>query len=125
MKSIHSKGYFSEVLCEWLFFFVIILVMLNIINGIIVDTFQEQREKNNIRNDAKLNRCFICHHERQYIEKNGFNSSVHMYNNHSYRNYFDYLISIQKQNKLDLNSLDFEIWKKMEMEKTDFFPKNL
>ena len=125
MKSINTKGYFSEFLIEWLFFFVIILVMLNIINGIIVDTFQEQREKNNIRNDAKLNRCFICHHERQYIEKNGFNSSVHMYNNHSYRNYFDYLISIQKQNKLDLNSLDFEIWKKMEMEKTDFFPKNL
>ena len=125
MKSIHSKGYFSEVLCEWLFFFVIILVMLNIINGIIVDTFQEQREKNNIRNDAKLNRCFICHHDRQYIEKNGFNSSIHMYNKHSYRNYFDYLISIQKQNKLDLNSLDFVIWQKMENEKTDFFPKNL
>ncbi len=125
MKSIHSKGYFTEFLIEWLFFFVIILVMLNIINGIIVDTFQEQREKNNIRNDAKLNRCFICHHERQYIEKNGYNSSIHMYEKHSYRNYFDYLITIQKQNKLDLNSLDFVIWKKMEQEKTDFFPKNL
>ena len=125
MKSINSPGYFTEFLIEWLFYFLIILVMLNIINGIIVDTFQEQREKNNIRNDAKINRCFICHHDRQYIEKNGINSSFHMKVVHSYKSYFDYLISIQKQNKLDLNSLDYEIWKKMENEKTDFFPKNL
>ena len=125
MKSINSPGYFTEFLIEWLFYFLIILVMLNIINGIIVDTFQEQREKNNIRNDAKINRCFICHHDRQYIEKHGINSSFHMKVVHSYKSYFDYLISIQKQNKLDLNSLDYEIWKKMENEKTDFFPKNL
>ncbi len=60
MKSITEPGYFTEFGIEWMFYFSIILIMLNIVNGIIVDTFQEQREKTNNRNDSKKNICYIC-----------------------------------------------------------------
>ena len=124
MKSIADKGYFSELTIEWIFYFTIILVMLNIINGIIVDTFQEQREEQNERNDAQLNKCYICNVERQTVEKEGDNFKYHNEVKHSYINYFQYLLSIRKTNAQDLNSLDFSICDKIEKERTDFFPKS-
>ena len=124
MKSIRDKGYFSEFTIEWIFYFTIILVMLNIINGIIVDTFQEQREEQNERNDAQLNKCYICNVERQVVEKEGDNFKYHNEVKHSYINYFQYLLSIRKNNAQDLNSLDFSISDKIEKERTDFFPKS-
>ena len=124
MKSIKDKGYFSEFTIEWIFYFTIILVMLNIINGIIVDTFQEQREEQNERNDAQLNKCYICNVERQTVEKEGDNFKYHNEVKHSYINYFQYLLSIRKTNAQDLNSLDFSISDKIEKERTDFFPKS-
>ena len=124
MKSIRDKGYFSEFTIEWIFYFTIILVMLNIINGIIVDTFQEQREQQNERNDAQLNKCYICNVERQTVEKEGDNFTYHNEVKHSYINYFQYLLSIRKTNAQDLNSLDFSISDKIDKERTDFFPKS-
>ena len=124
MKSINEKGYFNEFTIEWIFYFTIILVMLNIINGIIVDTFQEQREQQNERNDAQLNKCYICNVERQTVEKEGDNFTYHNEVKHSYINYFQYLLSIRKTNAQDLNSLDFSISDKIEKERTDFFPKS-
>jgi inositol 1,4,5-triphosphate receptor type 1/inositol 1,4,5-triphosphate receptor type 3 len=98
--------------------------MLNIINGIIVDTFQEQREQQNERNDAQLNKCYICNVERQTVEKEGDNFTYHNEVKHSYINYFQYLLSIRKTNAQDLNSLDFSISDKIDKERTDFFPKS-
>lgn len=67
MKTTNDTGYFSEFGIEWMFYFSIILIMLNIVNGIIVDTFQEKREKANTRNDSKKNICYICNTNRSYF----------------------------------------------------------
>ena len=122
MKSITDPGYFNEFFIEWLFYFSIILVMLNVINSIIVDTFQEQREKANNRNDSKENVCYICNTNRTYFEKNGIDYDHHIEVTHSLQNYFQYCLTILKTSKQDLNSLDYSILEQIQNNQTGFFP---
>ena len=122
MKSITEPGYFTEFGIEWMFYFSIILIMLNIVNGIIVDTFQEQREKTNNRNDYKKNVCYICNTKRTYFERNSLDYELHINVEHSLINYFQYMLTILKTDKQNLNSLDYQILDQILNNQTGFFP---
>lgn len=96
--------------------------MLNIINGIIVDTFQELREKNNVRDDKRVNECFICSLNRGKFEIKGVSYENHVDNQHNVLNYFVYLSKIDFTDEHDLNSLDFQVFNAFKSQKIDFFP---
>jgi inositol 1,4,5-triphosphate receptor type 1 len=98
------------------------LIILNIINGIIVDTFQALREQNNKKDDILNNFCYICSLERAEIEIKGINYEKHIMKDHFISNYLHYLIKIQGTDEHDLNSLDSEVLKAIKEFKTDFFP---
>lgn len=121
-KSITNKSYWSQFFFDWLFFFTIILVMLNIINGIIVDTFQALREQNNEKEEVRENVCYICSIKRSKFEVKGLNFSDHQTYEHNILNYFHYIIKIQKTDEHDLNSMDFQVLNFIRDSRTDFFP---
>ena len=122
IKKVYDKGYWIEFLFDWLFYFTIILTMLNIINGIIVDTFQELREKNNEREYKRENECFICSLNIGKFEIKGVSFVNHLENQHNVLNYFNYLSKVKMTNAHDLNSLDFQVLNSFNAQKTDFFP---
>lgn len=96
--------------------------MLNIINGIIVDTFQELREKNNERDDKLNNECFICSLNRSNFEIKGISYDSHVENTHNIVNYYVYLSKVLLTNEHDLNSLDYQVLAAYNETKIDFFP---
>jgi len=96
--------------------------MLNIINGIIVDTFQALREQNNEKEDVRENVCYICSIKRAKFEVKGFNFSEHQELDHNILNYFHYIIKIQKTDEHDLNSMDYQVLMFIKEMRTDFFP---
>jgi hypothetical protein len=122
IKGFNQKGYWSEFIFDWIFYFSIILIMINIINGIIVDTFQALREANNERDDVRENVCFICSLNRAKFEIKGINFENHRIKEHNILNYFEYLIKIKMTDEHDLNSLDFEVLNAVIEQRTDFFP---
>lgn len=122
MKVISEPGYFTDFFIEWLFYFSVILILLNVINGIIVDTFQEQREKANEKSDAKANLCYICNTNRSYFERNGQDYDYHIKEEHSIKNYFEYLLTLLKSEEQDLNSIDSSILKQLLDSQTHYFP---
>ena len=63
-----QSGFYGEFIYSWIFYFLIILIILNIVNGIIVDTFQEIRENNEAYNTEILNTCYICQLKSTYFE---------------------------------------------------------
>ena len=55
MKIEEQPGFYTEFFYSWIFYFLIILIILNIVSGIIVDTFQEIREnKNSLYEEKKI-----------------------------------------------------------------------
>lgn len=125
VKSFNSPLYWSEFLFEWVFYFTIMLVMLNIINGIIVDTFQGQREESNELKRLKENSCLICSIQRGRFEAKGIDYSYHIETEHNIHNYFDYFLKIQNVKTLqEMSFIDHYVLGKLNQKLTDFFPSH-
>jgi hypothetical protein len=122
IKKIDQPKYWPEFIFDWIFYFSIILIMLNIINGIIVDTFQALREYNNYVDYVRNNVCYICSIDKNKFEMHGVDFSKHLINEHNILNYFHYIIKIMRTEEQNLNSLDSEVLKSIKIESTEFFP---
>ena len=124
IKKLGQKGYLIELFLEWVLFFVVMLVLLNIISGVIVDTFQELREKSVEENETKLNICYICSLHRTLFEKRGIDFEYHKDHEHNIMNYFSYIYKIEMTDESELNSLDYQVCQSIKNKRTDFFPIN-
>ena len=51
------------------FFMIVVVILLNILFGIIVDTFKSIREKQQSDNADTLDKCFICGLPRQTFDR--------------------------------------------------------
>ena len=98
--------------------------MLNIINGIIVDTFQALREEANAQYETKMNVCFICSLNRSVFERRGIDFDFHKEIEHNCLSYFHYLYKILQTDEQELNSLDYQVLLSYRQARTDFFPVN-
>ncbi len=123
-KKITDEQYFSEFIFEWFFYFSIILILLNVINSIIVDTFQALREEANAQYETKMNICFICSLNRNVFDRKGIDFDYHKEHEHNILNYFHYLYKIIKSDEQELNSLDYQVLLSYRQTRTDFFPVN-
>ena len=67
----NSDHYFFRLIFDLTFFIFVIICLLNIIFGIIIDTFADLRDKRNDFNKLKTSKCFICEQEKFKIESLG------------------------------------------------------
>jgi hypothetical protein len=95
--------------------------MLNIINGIIVDTFQSLREENNKKQEIRKQLCYICSINRAKFETNGVVYKHHLNREHNIIAYLQYIYYITKKtDAMKLQELD--VLKKLEEGLISFFP---
>jgi hypothetical protein len=109
---------------QWIFYFSIVLIMLNVINGIIVDTFQDLREKNTLRNNIRNNECYICAINKIEFQINSLDFEAHKKEEHNLHNFIYYLIKISEMDEQDLNSVDYQSLLCCIKKQTSFFPMN-
>ena len=50
----------ARVIYDLLFFFVVIIIVLNLIFGVIIDTFADLRSEKQQKEEILKNTCFIC-----------------------------------------------------------------
>ena len=58
--SIHEPFFTARVVYDMLFFFIVIIIVLNLIFGVIIDTFADLRAEKQQKEDILKNSCFIC-----------------------------------------------------------------
>eukprot|EP00340_Litonotus_pictus_P001322 CAMPEP_0170524604 /NCGR_PEP_ID=MMETSP0209-20121228/10085_1 /TAXON_ID=665100 ORGANISM="Litonotus pictus, Strain P1" /NCGR_SAMPLE_ID=MMETSP0209 /ASSEMBLY_ACC=CAM_ASM_000301 /LENGTH=1140 /DNA_ID=CAMNT_0010813413 /DNA_START=862 /DNA_END=4284 /DNA_ORIENTATION=- len=122
IKDIKEPGYFGEFLLTWTFYFILILIMISIINGIIVDAFQELRKNQNTEEEIRENNCFICDLDSTTLEVNGEKFDNHINDTHSMGKYLNYLIHVLTTPELDLNAVESYVFNKLKISDTSFFP---
>ena len=105
------------------FFLLVITILLNVIFGIIIDTFAELREKSSMQLDDMKNVCYICGLNRQTLDRDteeGF--EIHNSEDHEVWNYVYFLIHLQIKDKSDMNGVETYIKDKFENQETSWFP---
>lgn len=93
------------------------------INGIVVDTFQDLQQKETEQIELKYNSCFICCNKRSEFETNGIRFESHVKYEHNIHDYYQYIYKIYAViNPDEFSSCEKEIYEKIKSGLTDFFP---
>lgn len=74
--------YYFRLIYDLSFFIIICIILLNIVFGIIIDTFSTMRKENDELKDEINNKCFICELEKSVFDKQG-GYDTHILENHN------------------------------------------
>ena len=120
--AIKVADYSHRVLFDMLFFIIIIVILLNIVFGIIVDTFGQLRdERTEIENDIN-NVCFVCGEERSLIDMHGEGWEDHIIAVHSPFAYMAFLVHVKNMKEEDCSGLEKYVKDCLARKSADFMP---
>jgi len=119
------KHFIGRYLYEVMFFIVLILILLNIIFGIIIDTFAELSEEQRKMEHDKHEKCFICGESKANLEKKSIDFHKHIQEEHSIWNYVDYLIMLKFVDAQETNAINSYVIEMVNDKKIAWFPAAL
>jgi len=117
-----DEDFYTRFSFDIAFYLIINIIFLNIVFGIIVDTFSGMRDELDCRvSDAKDN-CFVCGLTRQDFGKAGKNFDKHLTKQHDPWKYVYYLYYLKEKTEDELSGLEQAILYGFSRLKTDWLP---
>jgi hypothetical protein len=109
-NELHAVG---RYIFDLLFFVIITILLLNLIFGIILDTFSSMRERASDQLEKRSNRCVICGLQRQKFEvsKSGTGGrgggwNYHYKEEHNMWHYFFFAVHLQKKPRTEYTGIE-------------------
>ena len=119
----NDKLYSWRHLFDLLFFIIVIIVLLNIIFGIIIDTFGELRDKRKKIEEDVNNVCIICGREKYEFELRGSGWNEHIHLEHNLFAYLAFIIYIRRKPFSECDGLEKYVKMKIGDDNVSFLPK--
>ena len=119
---IDNDNYANRIIFDLLFFVIIIIILLNIVFGVIIDSFAELRDERKTRKKLRDNVCFICNLDRSYIELHSPGWSHHFMTEHSPFAYLAFIIYVRKKPIEDCSGLEKYVKECYSRHEISFFP---
>lgn len=92
----HEERLFTtRVIYDLSFFFLMIVIVLNLILGIIIDTFADLRKEKEDHDALLRNTCFICGLERSAFDARGESFEKHCKNEHNLWSYVNFVVLLK------------------------------
>lgn len=117
----------GRLILDLLYFVIVLVILLNIVFGIIIDTFSELRSNKNERLKDTTEFCFICGKEKLEFDRasdgpSGFKD--HIKQDHNMWDYLSFIIFIWIQDKDDDDGLELYVRKLIDAKDITWFPIN-
>jgi len=119
---VNSELWIPELIFNMTFYFIVIIIGLNVVFGIIIDTFGSLREEYNDKLTDMMSICFICGLEAEVFEKYSDGFKAHIKGTHSMWNYLFYMIYIEEKDPNDRNGPEDFVADCIEEQTIEFFP---
>jgi hypothetical protein len=115
--------YAGRLIYDFIWFCLINVTLLNIVFGIIIDTFKQLRIKTQ-KKDYDCNEiCFICGVNKDTLEKERKIFKEHVKNTHNLWNYANYMIGLKLSNFQDLNAINSYTLTKINSKNIKWIPR--
>ena len=118
----NKKHYIIRLILDDIFFLLIVIIMIDMVFGIIINSFDELRHRNQKYHKDKKNYCYICHSNRDSLEKVRINFKEHVKKTHYLWNYVEYMISLKMKDIHDLNDVNQYIREKIDKKDITWLP---
>jgi len=112
-----------QLVFSFLFWVLIIIILLNIIFGIIIDTFGELRTAHLAVKQNMENTCFICRCDRFTLDVKGGGFENHVKTEHNMWQYLFMIIHIREKDQNDYNGWEGYVSQMLKKEDLQFFPQ--
>ena len=121
----HDLG--ERWILDFLYFVVVLIVLLNVIFGIIIDTFSDLRSQKQDKITDTNEICFICGIDKQVFDRasdkpNGFQE--HIKKDHNMWAYLYFIIFVWEQDKDDDDGMELYVRNCIEEDDLSWFPMN-
>ena len=120
----NKNHYLFRLILDDLFFLLIVIIMIDLVFGIILKSFDELRHRSQKDYSDKKNYCLICHSNRGVLEKMRINFNDHVKIVHNIWNYVEYMISLKLRDIHDLNAINQYVRSKMDKNDISWLPKH-
>lgn len=105
------------------FFILIVVLMLELVFGIIIETFKELRiDEQHAEHDLHF-KCFICGVSKDDLEKDRIDFEEHNEKVHNMWNYVNYMIRLKFSDKHDLNAINSYTLENIEKKNINWIPR--
>ncbi|XP_035770462.1 inositol 1,4,5-trisphosphate receptor type 3 [Neolamprologus brichardi] len=91
----------ARVVYDLLFYFIVIIIVLNLIFGVIIDTFADLRSEKQKKEEILKTTCFICGLERDKFDNKTVSFEEHIKLEHNIWNYLYFIVLVREKNKTD------------------------
>jgi inositol 1,4,5-triphosphate receptor type 3 len=119
-----DERYGFIVVYQFTYYLIVITVLLNVIFGIIIDTFGQLRTEAASKRASMENACFICGVDRFTFDTQGNGFLQHISVDHNMWHYLFMIIYLREKDPTDYNGWEQYVAKKMRANDTSFFPLN-
>jgi len=106
------------------FFAIVITVLLNVIFGIIIDTFAELRTESANKKDNMENVCFVCGLDRFTFDTKGGGFEPHIWEDHNMWKYLFMHVHLRGKDVTELNGWEAYVLSLLASEEVSFLPRN-
>ena len=122
-RSLNDGGvYWIRYFLDLIFYISVILIILNMINGIVICAFSAIRDENEIKYEDIHGKCFICSISKFEFEKRKVDFNYHVKYEHNYIRYINYLLGLTLKEKENICSDDNYIMDCLKTKDIKFFP---
>merc|ERR1711881_797704 len=115
-------NYLARMFYDLSFFIIIIIILLNVIFGIIIDTFAAMREEYESKLEDMKTTCFICSIDRYTFDRQGTPFDIHIKQEHNMWKYLYYLVYLNTKDETEYTGLESYVAELIAEDNVAFYP---
>ncbi|XP_043932426.1 inositol 1,4,5-trisphosphate receptor type 3 [Protopterus annectens] len=113
----------ARVVYDLLFYFIVIIIVLNLIFGVIIDTFADLRSEKQKKEEVLKTTCFVCGLERDKFDNKTVSFEEHIKTEHNMWHYLYFIVLVRVKNKTDYTGPESYVWQMIKNKNLDWFPR--
>ncbi|XP_049327901.1 inositol 1,4,5-trisphosphate receptor type 1 isoform X16 [Astyanax mexicanus] len=113
----------ARVIYDLLFFFMVIIIVLNLIFGVIIDTFADLRSEKQKKEEVLKTTCFICGLERDKFDNKTVTFEEHIKVEHNMWHYLFFIVLIKVKDSTEYTGPESYVAEMIREHNLDWFPR--
>uniref|UniRef100_A0A4W3IXG4 Inositol 1,4,5-trisphosphate receptor n=1 Tax=Callorhinchus milii TaxID=7868 RepID=A0A4W3IXG4_CALMI len=113
----------ARVIYDLLFFFMVIIIVLNLIFGVIIDTFADLRSEKQKKEEVLKTTCFICGLERDKFDNKTVTFEEHIKEEHNMWHYLCFIVLVKVKDSTEYTGPESYVAEMIKEHNLDWFPR--
>uniref|UniRef100_A0A667Y9Y6 Inositol 1,4,5-trisphosphate receptor n=1 Tax=Myripristis murdjan TaxID=586833 RepID=A0A667Y9Y6_9TELE len=113
----------ARVIYDLLFFFMVIIIVLNLIFGVIIDTFADLRSEKQKKEEVLKTTCFICGLERDKFDNKTVTFEEHIKVEHNMWHYLFFIVLVKVKDSTEYTGPESYVAEMIREHNLDWFPR--